>query len=377
MKQNMLANDRLVGFEASALEHRASSGVGQYASRLLEALVRDAGEWRYILLANGPIRHPHPRGVAFAPGGHVPFHSLWMQLALPLIVRRLRPRLCHFTNYLAPLALQCPYAVTIHDMSLFLYPRMQPWRSLWLVRSLLPMVARRASAVITVSQSAKREILRIMKLPPDRVHVVYSAAGPGFQPVTDRARLDHVRRAYGLDSPFMLTVCTIEPRKNLSRLFAAVRAVRRSGKALHLVVAGPLGWRYTPVLRQIEQDGLQDSVRLLGYVPSEDLPAIYTLSRGLAFPSLYEGFGLPIVEAMACGVPVLTSRCSAMAEVSAGAALQVDPLNVEDIQNGLIRLTSDETLRTELSRSGIERASEFSWTKSAIETAAIYEAIAK
>ncbi len=211
----------LVGFEATALELCNRSGVGNYTAQLLQALVgREAG-MRYALLTSRPLRVKIPPGVTVPAGQYFPNRSLWIQFVLPRIVQRLHPSLCHFTNSVAPLSLSCPFAVTVYDMSLFLFPRLQPRKSILLVRSILPAVVRKAAAVITISHSAKADIVRVLKVPAERIHVVYGAAGSEFQKITDASELERVRRKYRLDAPFVLAVGTLEPRKNLERLIAA------------------------------------------------------------------------------------------------------------------------------------------------------------
>jgi glycosyltransferase involved in cell wall biosynthesis len=366
----------LVGFEATALELHQRSGVSHYTAQLLHALVKRGGHWRFAFLSSGAPACSIPENLLIPDGWRFPNRSLWVQLALPRIVARLKPQVCHFTNSIAPLSLSCPFAVTLYDMSLFLFPSLQPRRSLWLVRSILPAVARKAAAVITVSHSSKQDIIQVLKLPSEKVHVVHGAAADAFHRIEDSAALEIARRKYSLDAPFILAVSTLEPRKNLSRLVAAFCELRRRGRREQLVLAGQFGWRYGPLLRQIEASGCKNAIRLLNYVPGEDLPAIYNLARAVAFPSLYEGFGLPIVEAMACGIPVLTSRRSAMAEVGEGAALLVDPLRNEEIEEGLYRLLTDNSLREELSEAGFKRAKRFSWDRAADETLAVYQKIA-
>lgn len=365
----------LVGFEATALELHQRSGVSHYTAQLLHALVKRGGQWRFAFLSSRPPACPIPEDVLIPDGWRFPNRSLWVQFVLPRIVARLKPQICHFTNSIAPLYLSCPFAVTLYDMSLFLFPNLQPRRSLWLVRSIIPAVARKAAAVITVSHSAKQDIIQVLHLPSEKVHVVYAAAAAAFHRIEDSANLENARRKYHLDGPFILAVNTLEPRKNLSRLVAAFCELRRRGRHEQLVLVGQYGWRFGPLLKQIEASGYKNAIRLLNYVPSEDLPAIYNLARAVALPSLYEGFGLPIVEAMACGIPVLTSLRSAMAEVGENAALLVDPLRKEEIEEGLYRLLTDDSLREELIAAGLKRAMCFSWDRAAEDTLAVYEKI--
>lgn len=365
----------LIGFDATPLEVKNRSGVSHYVAQLLAALVARSDGRRYALLASQSLNGHFPSGRVGQVGLKFPVRSLWMQLVLPAILARLRPDLCHFTNYIAPLVGARPFIVTLYDMALFKYPHVQPRKTLLMVRSIIPMVARRASAIITTSESTRADVVAILCVPSQKVHVVHAAAGPEFRIIEQQEELDRVRRTYGLAGPFVLCVSTIEPRKNLARLVQAFADVRRRGRQEQLVLVGQLGWKYAEVFHQIEQFGMRGYVRLLGYVPDEDLPAVYNLARAVAFPSLYEGFGLPIVEGMACGAPVLTSDRSSMAEVAGEAALLIDPTDVQAIADGLMRVLSETALRERLRTAGVARAAEFSWTRAADHTVRVYDAV--
>ncbi len=362
----------IVGFDATSLEVDGWTGVSQYTARLLKALVERDDSWRYRLLHNGKLRGRVPEGVLRPRGIRFPNKTLWMQILLPLALSRLRLPLCHFTNFLAPVMTSCPYLVTIHDMSLFMYEETHTRRSLWAVRSILPLIARHAAAVIAVSESARRDIGSVLGIAGEKVKVIYEAAGPEFSVHGASEETRRVSAAYGLEEPYILSVCTIQPRKNLVRLLGAY-ALLGAERRERLLLVGQLGWKYQGLLREIERLGLGGRVRILGYIPDSDMPVIYRQARVLAFPSLYEGFGLPIVEAMASGTPVLTSDCSSMPEVAGGAALLVDPRSLESIADGLRATLGDETLRERLRSAGIERAAQFSWTRAAAETAQIYQ----
>jgi glycosyltransferase involved in cell wall biosynthesis len=363
----------LIAFDATPLE-AWSSGVARYTEQLLSALVARGDGRSYALLAGRRLSGRLPPGALEPAGPFLPNRTVWMQLVAPLALARLRPALAHFTNSLAPLAAPCPYVVTLHDMSLFLHPHTQPAKSLVLVRPLLPAIARRAAAIITVSHSARRDLLAVLRVPPAKVHVVYEAAAPAYHALDDGADLARVRARYGLHTPFALYVGTLEPRKNLETLVRAFAQVQR-GRPEQLVLAGRLGWKYHELLRLIEALGAGDAVRLLGYVPDDDLPALYNLACVLVYPSLYEGFGLPVVEAMACGTPVITSDRTSLAELGAGAALLVDPLDVEMLAARLRLVLDDADLRAELRAAGFRRAAEFSWARAAAETVAVYEGV--
>jgi glycosyltransferase involved in cell wall biosynthesis len=230
----------------------------------------------------------------------------------------------------------------------------------------------KAASIVTVSESARRDLLRLHGVPADRVAVVHEAAGPGFRPIDDRAELDCVRARYGLPDRFVLYVGTIEPRKNLARLVDAFAAARARGIPHHLVCVGPYGWSSRDLSGRIERLGLRDSVHFTGYAKFDDLPAVYNLADFFVFPSLYEGFGLPVVEAMACGVPVITSNTSSLGEIAADAAHTIDPADTDALADAITRLATDAEWRRELARRGLQRSRTFSWTQTAKEMLAVY-----
>lgn len=353
------------------------SGVGNYSARLLAAQLKLASDWEYLLYSNRPLEKLEPDldQARRVPGYYPSSRWLWMQMVLPRIIARTNPDLCHFTNALAPLWLNKPYVLSIYDATLFLYSRFHPRTRLLAIRLMLPIVARRASAVLTISQSARNDLVRILKIPTEKIHIVYGAAPREFERVTDAAELSRVRQKYALPDQFLLYVGTLEPRKNLRRLVRVFARLQAQGAIDRLVLAGPHGWSMEDFQQQIDELGLQQSVQRLGYVPSGDLPALYSLATVFVFPSLYEGFGLPPLEAMACGTPVLSSHNSSLAEICGEAACLVDPLNEDSLYEGLCRLLSDEELRREMGQIGRKRAKEFSWERAARETTAVYQKV--
>ena len=298
-----------------------------------------------------------------------------MQTLALSVLNEVNPDLAHFTNSISPLGTRVPTVLTIHDMSLSLFPQFHPLRRR-LTRPLVRLCARKAKAIITVSESARRDMMQLWGLSPDGIHVVPEAPAPEFRPLQDSGMLEEVRRRYGLGQRFILYVGTIEPRKNLTRLLSAFAGMRRRRVLTHqLVLAGSLGWGFKEVIESIDPLGLHDSVRLLGYVPFADLPALYNLSEFFVFPSIYEGFGLPVVEAMASGTPVISSRESSLNEVGGGAVEFIDPLKVESIEQALVRLATDEDLRKSLASEGLARVGHFSWRKAAQETLTVYRSV--
>jgi glycosyltransferase involved in cell wall biosynthesis len=364
-----------IGFDVTPLTV-PQSGVGTYTLNLLEQLVR-RGEDVIV-----PLSHRMPEGDHALPGDSVGLmgrggrglnKTAWMQVVLPWQLARMEIDVCHFTNNVAPLFTPCPSIVTIHDMTLWLFPEHHYHARLLAMRPFIPLAARRASAIITVSHSARQDITRILRVPPEKVLVIHEAPSPLFRPLPPGPTLDQVRCRYELPASFVLYVGTIEPRKNLVRLLEAWARLNQNGRTGHaLVFAGSRGWKDGEVFATVERLALGESVRFLNHVTAADLVALYNLADALTFPSLYEGFGLPVVEAMACGTPVLTSGMGALGEIAGGAAEFVDPHSVESITEGLHHLLSSPSRRAELRACGLARAATFSWEKAAAQTRELY-----
>jgi glycosyltransferase involved in cell wall biosynthesis len=368
----------LIGLEASALYGR-KSGVGYYTENLLKNVMRLSPEHKYILFSNRDVSAEWNRlgEEVLYNKHHFRVRAAWMQANLPRAIREVRPDICHFTNYLAPLFSTTPSLVTIYDMTLFVTPRFHNFKKIALDRTLIPHVARRARAIITVSNSARDDIVRLLRVPREKVHVITGAVSSDFRPVNDAARIEAVRARYGLQQPFILYVGTIEPRKNITRLVQAFARLKKAGLPHKLAIVGQPGWHCAPIFAEVERLGLRNEVIFTGYVAFEDLPVLYSAAESMAFPSLYEGFGLPVIEAMACGAPVVTSRSSSLMEVAGDAGLLVDPRSVGELATALRRLHEEPDLREELSRRGLARAAEFTWERSARATLDLYDEVAR
>src|SRR5437868_6275155 len=336
-----------IAFDGTALRP-GRTGVGYYSEHLLHHLARAASDDELIVVSNRAIdtTSPLPARVRVATArGHVP-RLVWMQTLAATMLRQLDADVVHFTNGMLPLLSPTPTVVTIHDMSLRLYPRYHPARRVLLNRPLVDLAARRADAIITPSESAKQDIVRAYAVDPARVYVVYEAAAPSFQRVTDPVELERVRRRYHLDERIILYVGTIEPRKNLPKLIDAFAAQRKAGALTHqLVCVGPYGWLSRGIEEQIARTNVAHAINFTGYVPFADLPALYSLAELFVYPSMYEGFGLPVVEAMACGTPVLTGATAALAEIGGGAVEQVDQIDADTLGRAMVALARNRERR--------------------------------
>jgi len=369
-----------IAFDGTSLRPRRT-GVGYYTEHLLHHLAAEAdGSDEIIVLSNREVETatPLPPNVHVTTSHRRVPRMLWMQTGAPAALRHMGADVAHFTNGMLPIASPTPTVVTIHDMSLRLYPRYHPIRRVLLNAPLVDLAARHADAIVTVSETAKRDIVRLYKLEPDRVHVVHEAAAPSFRPVTDPEELDRVRCRYQLADRIVLYVGTIEPRKNLPKLIEAFASRKRSGDLPHhLVCVGPYGWLSRGLEDLIQRTKVSHAIQFTGYVPFEDLPALYSLAELFVYPSMYEGFGLPVIEAMACGTPVITGRAAALAEVGGDAVEQVERMDVDALGDAMARLAKDPQRRAELSANARARAERFSWQRAARETMNVYRAVAK
>jgi glycosyltransferase involved in cell wall biosynthesis len=350
------------------------SGIGRYTRCLAEQLVQLAPGEAWTLYAD---RCP---GASLAGAGTrclpCPQRLLWSLWHAPRDLRRRPVDLFHgVTGFELPPRGPWALVTTVHDLIPLRLPAVVPARHRWAVRCLLGGALRRADRVIAVSEVTRQEILARYRLPAGRVVVIPEAAGPEFRPPS-AAALAAARERYGLARPYVLSVGLLEPKKNLAALLDAVARLRRDGSwgATELLVVGAPGWGPDPAARA-HALGLEGAVRFLGGVPDGDLPALYGGARAFAFPSLWEGFGLPVLEAMASGAPVVASTRGALPELTAGAALLVEP-RAEPLADALGQMLADGGLRERLRAAGLARAAAFSWARTARETLDVYRAAA-
>lgn len=344
------------------------SGVGYYTARIVDHLACAVGNEisELVLLSNGRVDRPLPSSARLVSGLRFPIRSVWMQFLLPLLLKKIRPDLVHYTNYLAPAIPAGPYVVSVHDMSLTRTPEHHTLKKRLLTASLVPRVARQARLVLTPSLSTRADVIEDLRLPEERVVSIPYAAAEMFRPLSQRP--SHPR----LDQPYFLFVGTIEPRKNLMRLLDAFAAFAREVPGVNLVLAGQRGWKCDDILARAARKDVADRTIILDYVGEESLPSLYSHALACVYPSLFEGFGFPVVEAMACGTPVLTSNTTSLGEIGEGAALLVDPLDVNAICAGLRELARSGERREELRALGLARAATFSWSETGRKTLAAY-----
>jgi glycosyltransferase involved in cell wall biosynthesis len=351
-----------IAFDGTVL-HGRKSGVGYYCEELLKAMLAMNHEDQFFVFSHQPVQFDLAAAngnLKFTNGLRFPIRAFYLHALLPRILGRMQPDLCHYTNFLAPVAEARPYVVTIHDMGLETLRDAHPLTKRLYTKRLVPHVARKARLIITNSEYSKWEIVRHLGIPENRIRVTPLAASPEF---------GRVPVASG--TPYFLYVGNLEPRKNLERLIEAF--ARMPSKEHELLIVGNRWYHGGAAEEKASSLGLNGRVKFFGYVPRSDLPALFSGATAFVYPSLLEGFGLPVVEAMACGTPVITSNNSSMKEVAGGAAVLIEPTSVREMTEALERVAQDDGLRDELSRKGLKRAAEFSWKRTAELTLAIYQ----
>jgi glycosyltransferase involved in cell wall biosynthesis len=367
---------------AAAVHGRA--GLGRYAESLARALVAKDRE-RFALFFNrsGDVRPPQRlTGLEGIPArsvraGYKPWRmTVWLGQLARFSFDPLLPgaELYHATEHLLMPLRRVPTVLTVHDLIFHLFPQHHKRLNYWYLNAALPLYCRRASAVIAVSGATKGDLVRLYGLDPTKITVVHEATEPHFAPVS-LGQIAAVRSRYRLPDHYLLHVGTIEPRKNLDRLLEALHRLRAGGEDVRLVIVGSKGWLYHSFFQRLEELALGDAVALTGYVPDADLPAVYSGARLAVTPSLYEGFGLPILEAMACGTPVVCSHTSSLPEVGGDAACYFDPTDVAAMTDALRTVWKNEALRETMRQDGLARAAQFSWARAADETLAVYNQI--
>jgi len=351
-------------------------GIGTYIRNLVHELAALDPASEYVLLTR-----PADVADAAAAGANVRAvaeparpYSVGEQLRVPLAARRLHADLFHAPHYVLPPFVPGPTVVTIHDCIHLRFPQYLPSRAAWVyAHTMIRLAARKATRILTVSDASRRDILHYTGVRPEKVVVVYNGLDARFATPPDDAALDRVRQRFDLSHPFVLYVGNIKPHKNLERLIEAFALARAGGPDdLRLVVIGDEISKYPGLRQMVHRHRLDKHVRFFGFQPAPTLVAFYRLARAFVFPSLYEGFGLPPLEAMANLTPVVTSNLSSLPEVVGDAAVLVDPYDSASIADGIRRVVVDEALRARLIARGRVRVQEFSWRRAAARTLEVY-----
>jgi len=362
----------------------AFTGIGRYTVSLVSALVEVAPDLDIRLLtAEGAQTHfadlVGPRLSLHSTRMIVPRHpwsDLWLHLCLPRFLSRSRSSILFSTaNYLPLFSGGARRVVTIHDLVPFRFPSADPWTFVVYLKTMLRQASRCADRIVSVSHSTARELVEILGIPEDRIVVVHNGVLPRFRPLS-ASELEN-RRVPVPEAPFILSVGARIPRKNFARLIRAVARLRKRGYPHHLVLAGPPGSSQPELEATVEATGLSGAVHFVGYPDDDDLVWLYNKAQMFVYPSIYEGFGIPVLEAMACGTPVVCSSGSSLPEVSGEAALMFDPFSVEQIAELVERVLQDPEMAAEMKSRGLARAALFTWEAAARKTADIFRSLSE
>ncbi len=356
----------------SLAEGYRSAGISSYIYNVLRHLPGTASDMEYTVFLNEK-RYKGPPGlrlqVSRLPTNRPPVRIVWEQALLPWFARSEELDLLHNTAFVGPLASSCPYVTTVHDLSFLYHP--DSFRTLRrrYLQAFARMSARRARRVIAVSESTKQDLVKIYGISPAKIDVVHNGVDTSFQPLP-ADQVAAFRQQKGLPDRFMLFVGTLEPRKNVVRLVEAY--ARLSKERPPLVLVGGRGWFYDEIFGRVKALELTDEVHFPGFVPAEDLPLWYNAADLFVYPSVYEGFGLPVLEAMACGTAVITSTASSLPEVVGEAGKLVDPTDTDGLATAMEQVLGDRELQEQMQAAGLVQAGGFSWEKAARQTVDSY-----
>ncbi len=364
----------VIGVDASRAARAQRTGTEGYAYFLIRAMI-DLAAARgnqlrlYFNEPPGTDLFPQTGGVEQVV---IPLHRLWTHARLAWELQRRPPDVFFTPAHVIPLTYRGPSVATVHDLGYHHFPEAHTRGQLAYLRWSTRHNGRSACCVVADSLATQADLIHFYQVQPEKIHVVYPGVDPGLYPVKEETAISSVLQKYGVTSPYLLYLSTLQPRKNLLRL---IRAYVQSGVPHHLVIAGKKGWLAEPILDEIFQLDLATAKRIIlpGFVPDADKGALLSGATALLYPSLYEGFGFPVLEAHVCETAVLTANTSSLPEIAPDSALLVDPLDTSAIAAGIQRLVADEALRTELVQRGKERVKEFTWEKSAAQVMDLLE----
>jgi glycosyltransferase involved in cell wall biosynthesis len=351
-----------IAFDGTVL-HGRKSGVGYYCEELLKAMLASNHADEFFVFSHLPVSAAgwsSNGNLTISNSSHFPIRAIYLHALLPRVLDTVAPDICHYTNFLAPISENRPYVVTIHDMGMDVLRNAHPLAKRVYTRRLTPHIASKARLILTNSEYSKWEIVRHLGITEDRIRVTPLAASSEFTPGPAKPTV-----------PYFLYVGNLEPRKNLERLIEAFANV--PSKDHELWIVGNQWYRGHHVAQKVQAMGLAGRVKLLGYVPRAELPGLFRGAEAFVYPSLLEGFGMPVVEAMACGTPVIASGTTALKEVAGDAALLVNPLDTGELAEAMTRVSQDRGLRECLSTAGLKRAADFSWDRTAALTLEAYQ----
>jgi glycosyltransferase involved in cell wall biosynthesis len=369
-----------IGIDATALPPQPV-GAGNYIIQIIRALAELGEDASYTVFAQ-----PHGRElIGLAEGNNLRFEMVsempparrltWEQTRLPSLLRRSRVDLLHSLHYTMPLRHPVKQVVTLHDMTYFLFPALHTFSKRYFFRAFIKLSGRQADALLADSESTRRDAIRLAGIPAGKITTALLGVTPEFTPIKNPEKLHRVAEKYQLPGRFILFVGLLEPRKNVITLLRAYQQNRPELEGRRLVIVGRKGWMYNQLQQIVGELNLGEDVHFTGYVEQADLPAVYNLADVFVYPSIYEGFGLPVLEAMACGTPVITTNVSSMPEITGEAGILVPAVDTAALGSALRSILSDPTLQQKISQEGLQRAAAFTWQHTARLTFDVYQRV--
>ena len=367
-----------IAYDATALPPRPV-GAGNYIIYLLRALIDLKADLRFSVFVQ-PYQHAL---LDLSPHADVDFISvpamppavrlLWEQTIFPRLVLKSGAELLHSPHYTMPLSHPVPNIVTFHDMSFFIYPEKHTWAKRYFFPWMMRQSARRADIIISDSENTRQDAIRFLKICPEKIVTVHLGHQNIFRRIADKNLLARVRQQYDLPEQYIFYAGALEPRKNVPMLLNAFEQLAQSRPELHLVMTGGTGWGNQETLALMNSLSFKDRILRLGHIDHADLPAIFNLAAAFVYPSLYEGFGLPPLEGLACGTPVITTNISSMPEVVGDAGMLVPPNNETALVRAIQQALDDDSLRQRLQEAGPRQAANFTWKHTAEKTLKVYQ----
>lgn len=356
-----------IGIEANSY-YKNTAGSGVFTRNIIDELKKFDNEARVFLFANN--RHSEmditKKKNIFRRIYNGIYDIFWMQVLLPIKLKQNKIDVLYCPAYLGPIFAPCPVVLTLFDMNYKRYPQTCDFMFRKYLQFLLPITKKSAKKIITISEFSKSEIVSLLNIDPSKIEIILLGAHEKFRCNKNQIEIEKVKTKYGISGDFILTVGTLEPRKNMAKLVDAFNIIKKDLNIKHkLVICGGKGWYYDNIFTTIKDNGLEKEIVFTGYVDDEDLPVLYSAADIFAFPSIYEGFGLPVLEAMSCGCPVVASNTSSIPEVTGDAAVLVTPFDSNDIAKGLLQVINNMDFKNELIKKGLERSKIFSWHSAA------------
>ncbi len=356
---------------------KLKAGVGNYVYELVRNLAQIDKNNEYFIIANtdnATLFQMQQKNVHVIHAPRFTTHKnlriIWEQVGIPLICWQHHIDILHSPGFVAPLFLPCKSVVTIHDMTFFSHPRMHEISKLLYYWLFIPLSAWLANAISADSENTRKETIRYLRIAPKKIKTIHLAANPLCKPVAKTKAKQHLAKTHNIHHSFILFVGTLEPRKNIAGL---IDSYARANPTQQLAIVGGKGWQYNSLFQKVKELGIENKVVFTGYVPDTDLSYFYSAADLFVYPSFYEGFGIPPLEALQCGCPVLTSNVSSIPEVVGDAAILIDP--TKDFSSAITSLLADERKQTELRTKGFLQAKKFSWKTCAQQTLTLYTTI--